>query len=347
MNELISRIRRDGAISVAAYMDAVATAYYAQGDVFGARGDFITAPEISQTFGELIGLWCAVVWQNMGAPASFRLVECGPGRGTLMADLLRAAARVPGFAKAADIHLVERSLALRARQRDTLKTQNIAWHDDIATVPPGPVILVANEFLDALPIRQFEMTDSGWMERFVTVDETGTLRFTLKAGTPGAASGVEAGAVLETSPAITDFVSTLAARIASNGGAALLIDYGHEKTALGETLQAVKKHRPCGVFETPGEADLTAHVDFAAVAAAAAGLKVYGPVAQGTWLARLGIKLRGLQLSKGKPPAAVETIAAGVRRLTAADAMGALFKVIALAHPSLATPDGFQQDAAP
>lgn len=344
MKELIARIQEAGAISVADYMDAVVTAYYGRGDVFGAGGDFITAPEISQTFGELIGLWCAVVWQNMGSPAPFQLVECGSGRGTLMQDLLRAAARVPGFAAAADVHLVERSLALRTRQRDTLKTQNITWHDDLGTVPPGPMILVANEFLDALPIRQFEMTGDGWMERFVTADETGHLRFTLKPGTPDETPHADLGAIFETSPAITDFVSTLAHRIAGDGGAALLIDYGHTNTAVGETLQAVKKHRPCGVFETPGEADLTAHVDFAAVARAAPGLEVHGPLEQGTWLARLGIKLRGLQLAKGKPPAAVETVTAGIRRLTEADAMGSLFKVIALAHPSLATPDGFQQD---
>ena len=347
MKDLIARIQRDGAISVADYMDAVATAYYARGDVFGTDGDFITAPEISQTFGELIGLWCAVVWQNMGAPTSFRLVECGPGRGTLMADLLRAAARIPGFTAAADVHLVERSQALRTRQRETLKDHKVTWHDDLAAVPPGPAILVANEFLDALPIRQFEMTGNGWMERFITADETGALRFTLKFGTPAEAPPAATGAIFETSPAVTDFVATLTKRIAGNGGAALLIDYGHIRTAVGETLQAVKKHRPCGVFETPGEADLTAHVDFAAVAKAAAGLTVHGPVEQGTWLASLGIKLRGVQLAKGKPPAAVETITAGIGRLTQADAMGALFKVIALTHPSLATPDGFQQDAAP
>jgi NADH dehydrogenase [ubiquinone] 1 alpha subcomplex assembly factor 7 len=347
--KLGERIRRDGPISIADYMNAVTAAYYARGDVFGTAGDFITAPEISQTFGELIGLWCAVMWRNMGAPARFTLVECGPGRGTLMKDLLRAAARMPGFAAAAEIHLVEQSPALKSMQRDALKDHAVTWHGDITGVPAGPMVLVANEFLDALPIRQFQKTPAGWRERFVTVDEHGALAFILKEGTPEAAPQAEPNAIFETSPAIADFVSHICARLAANGGAALLIDYGHAATAAGDTLQAVKEHRPCGIFETPGEADLTAHVDFEAVAAAAraCGLAVFGPLAQGTWLSRLGIKLRGLQLAKGKNPEVAREIEQGIRRLTEPEAMGALFKVMALAHPALATPDGFQQDAAP
>ena len=342
---LASRIRRSGPISIADYMSAVTETYYARGDVFGVAGDFITAPEISQSFGELIGLWCAVVWQNMGAPASFRLVECGPGRGTLMKDLLRATARVPGFNLAADIHLIERSTALRVLQREVLKDHRVTWHDEVSAVTDGPIILVANEFLDALPIHQFEKTADGWMERYVAVNEAGEFGVVLK---PGAVEAPVAntGAVFETSPATTSFISRIAARIGRQGGAALLIDYGHIATSIGETLQAVKKHRPCGIFETPGEVDLTAHVDFAVVASAARdnGVKVYGPIAQGTWLSRLGIKLRGLQLAKGKTPEMAKTIESGIRRLTEPDAMGALFKVIAFAHPALAMPDGFQQD---
>jgi len=344
---LAERIRREGPLSVADYMSAIAEAYYAQGNVFGVDGDFITAPEISQTFGELIGLWCAVVWQSMNAPNVFHLVECGPGRGTLMRDLLRAAGRVPGFSPA--IHLIERSTALKARQRALLKDRAVTWHDDISTVPAGPMILVANEFLDALPIRQFQKTADGWAERHVALREHGQFGFVLKPTTLENAPPANLGDVFETSPAVTSFVGDVAARIARDGGAAVMIDYGHKTTAIGETLQAVKKHRPCGVFDTPGEADLTAHVDFAAVAATARarGAKVHGPIEQGTWLSGLGIKLRGIQLAKGKDAATAKTIESGITRLTAPDAMGALFKVIAVTHPALATPEGFQQDAAP
>ncbi len=343
---LADRIRRGGPISIADYMEAVAGAYYARGDVFGADGDFITAPEISQVFGELIGLWCADVWRNMGAPSPFRLVECGPGRGTLMKDLLRATARIPGFLAAAEIHLVERSPALKLKQRKLLKDYRVSWHDDLGGVPDGPLLVVANEFLDALPVRQFQMTVEGWKERYVTVDAVGRFDVVLAPGAPQTAPAAKAGAIFETSPAIIGFVSQLAGRLVRDGGAALLIDYGHTFTAIGETLQAVKKHRPCDILATPGEADLTAHVDFAAVAgtARAGGAAVFGPIDQGTWLARLGIRLRGLQLARDKPPDVAKAVDSGIRRLIEPDAMGALFKVMAIGHPALATPDGFQQD---
>jgi NADH dehydrogenase [ubiquinone] 1 alpha subcomplex assembly factor 7 len=344
-SNLAEHIRHSGPISIADYMSAVADAYYARGDVFGVAGDFITAPEISQTFGELIGLWCAVTWQNMGAPKSFHLVECGPGRGTLMKDILRAAQHAPGFLAAGQIHLIERSLALKGMQRAALRNHSITWHEDIAAVSDGPMILVGNEFLDALPIRQFQRTLEGWCERYVTADKNG-LAFTLQDGAPQSPPDANLGDVFETSPAISDFISKISARIMTLGGAALLIDYGHGVSAVGDTLQAIKEHRHCGIFETPGEADLTAHVDFEAVARAAHGLKVFGPAAQGIWLNRLGIKLRGLQLAKGKTPETVRTIESGIRRLTEPEAMGALFKVIALMHPTLATPGGFQQDVA-
>lgn len=343
---LLQRIAREGSVPVTDYMQAATAQYYARGAVFGLEGDFITAPEISQTFGELIGLWCAVAWQNMGAPASFQLVECGPGRGTLMKDALRAAARVPGFTAAAQIHLVEQSPALKDKQRAALADHAVTWHDVIATVPAGPTILIANEFLDALPIRQFEMTAHGWLERHVATDASGQLSFILKSGAPASAPTAKPSDIFETSPAIAAFIVDISARISRDGGAALLIDYGHGTISLGDTLQAVKRHKPCGVFETPGEADLTAHVDFAAVRAAAAGVKAWGPVLQGTWLSRLGIKIRGLQLAKSKDAGTSQAIESGIRRLTEANAMGALFKVIALTHPSLATPEGFQQDDA-
>ena len=343
---LADRIRLGGPIPIADYMSAATEAYYARGDVFGVDGDFITAPEISQTFGELIGLWCAVVWQNMGAPDAFRLVECGPGRGTLMKDLLRATARVPNFSAATDIHLIERSLPLRLRQRELLKNFRVTWHDDLSAVPPGPLILVANEFLDALPVRQFEMTADGWMERYVNVDDSGRFGFSLQRSTLDDAPTAKPGEIFETSPAMMNFVSDVSARLVRDGGAALLIDYGHAATAIGDTLQAVKKHEPCGIFDTPGEADLTAHVDFGCMSrvARSKGANVFGPLEQGIWLNRLGIKLRGLQLAQGKEPNVVRAVESGVRRLTEPDAMGALFKVLAVTHPALATPAGFQQD---
>jgi NADH dehydrogenase [ubiquinone] 1 alpha subcomplex assembly factor 7 len=348
--KLAERIRREGPIPFTDYMGAVAAAYYAREHVLGAAGDFTTSPEISQTFGELIGLWCAVVWQNMGAPPSFRLVECGPGRGTLIKDFLRATSRVPGFNAAADVHLLEQSPMLKARQKEALAAYKVTWHENVADIPPGPTLLVGNEFLDALPIRQFEKTEAGWAERYVTLDAAGGFGFVL--GPPLVESFLDdviadTGMVFETSPATRDFVAHISARIACDGGAALLIDYGHPQTMPGETLQAVSKHRFCGVFETPGEADLTAHVDFAAIGTTArtAGAHVHGPIAQGLWLNRLGIKLRGLQLAKGKTPDVAKQIESGVRRLIEADAMGMLFKVMALTHHTLPVPDGFDRNA--
>lgn len=339
---LAERIRRDGPLPLPDYMGAVARAYYAQPSVIGAAGDFITAPEISQTFGELIGLWSAVVWQSMGAPAKVHVVECGPGRGTLMRDFLRAAERVPAFVAAAQVHLVEQSPTLRAHQH-ALLGHRASWHDNIDAVPSGPMILIGNEFLDALPIRQFERTASGWMERYVTVDDAGKFCFVLRPGEVAGAPPAQPGVIFETSPAVTEFAAKVAARLVRDGGAALLFDYGHRTTAAGETLQALKQHKFCGLFDSPGQADLTAHVDFAAVADAArhAGAAVYGAIEQGLWLNRLGIKLRGVQLAQGKSPEVAREIESAIRRLIEPDAMGALFKVIALAAPNLPRPEGF------
>jgi NADH dehydrogenase [ubiquinone] 1 alpha subcomplex assembly factor 7 len=351
--DLADRIRREGPLPVAAYMQACADAYYARGDVFGAGGDFITAPEISQTFGEIIGLWCAVTWQHMGAPKSFRLIECGPGRGTLMADILRAASRVPGFRDAARVHLVERSAALREMQRAKLKGEGVSWHDDIADVPAGACLLVANEFLDALPLRQWQKTAQGWIERAVGLDAAGAFHFTHGVARdldiPLALSADAAlGAIFETSPAILDWTRRVADRIAAHGGAALVIDYGHTATAPGDTLQAVKAHRYHDPLRDPGAADLTAHVDFAAVGTAARemGTRVHGPTPQGAWLTRLGLTVRGAQLAAGKDEATAKSIAAGVRRLVAPDGMGLLFKVMAFTHPTLEACEGFGEDAA-
>jgi NADH dehydrogenase [ubiquinone] 1 alpha subcomplex assembly factor 7 len=347
-------IRRSGPLSVADYMEACATAYYAKGEVFGAGGDFITAPEISQTFGEIVGLWCAVTWAALGSPKTFRLIECGPGRGTLMADALRAAARVPGFRDAARIHLVERSTKLRETQREALKGELVSWHDDIDDVPLGVAVVIANEFLDALPIRQWEKTERGWIERAVDVDTGGAFRFTRGTARdldiPLAISAdAKEGAIFETSPAVIGWTRTLANRLVEHGGAALVIDYGHTATAVGDTLQAVKAHRYHSALEDPGEADVTAHVDFAAVGTAARemGAKVFGPTPQGGWLTRLGITVRAAQLAAGKDELKAKEIQSAVRRLIAPDGMGLLFKVLAFTHPALEACEGFGEDAAP
>ena len=348
---------RAGPIPLHDAMATAAEAYYARGSVFGRDGDFITAPEISQIFGELIGLWCAVVWQRMGMPSSFRLVECGPGRGTLMADLLRAGARVSGFTEAADIHLVERSATLRARQRETLASRHVTWHDGVDAVPPGPAIFVANEFADALPIRQFVRLEVGWAECCVGLENHAFAFVDMPvpdAPVPETLKNAPVDSVFEVCPGARRWISHVAARIVQEGGAALIIDYGHTASALGDTLQAVKHHKYHPVLEDLGNADLTAHVDFQALgdAARGAGAAVLGPVPQGTWLAQLGLKLRLAQLTQGMSVAHAAAISDAARRLATPDGMGLLFKVMAvvcsdLVNPALATLDGFAQDAAP
>lgn len=350
---LKQRIRVEGPLSVADYMAAANAAYYSRGDAFGAAGDFVTAPDISQTFGELLGLWAAVTWQAMGEPYPFRLVECGPGRGTLMRDLLRATERVAGFHAAADIHLIESSPGLRASQAWALGGREVVWHDRIDAVSAGPAIVIANEFLDALPVRQIERRPDGWRERLIGLDPSEALTFV--AGPAAAvtipvdvAAEAKAGDVFEICDDALNWIRLVAARLVRHGGAALIVDYGHKTTALGETLQAVRRHAFHPVLDSPGEADLTAHVDFAALsaAAAAAGAKVYGPVEQGLWLRRLGIQVRQAQLNTGKSEAQARDIAAGVRRLIEPDGMGLLFKALAIAHPALEVPEGFTQDDA-
>ena len=347
---LADRIACEGPLPLDIVMAAASDAYYAQDEVIGAHGDFTTAPEISQIFGELIGLWCGVTWQQMGSPSPFRLIECGPGRGTLMADLLRAASRVKGFRDAARLHLVERSPALRARQAEALKDAAPTWHDDLADVPAGPTLLIANEFLDALPIKQFIHAGGAWAERQVDVVD-GKFVFLDRATSPpaGAAETCDDGTVIERAPAVDTFVQGLAARLKRDGGAALIIDYGYVGPATGDTLQAVKSHRYHGVLDDLGRADLTAHVDFARIGqiARTAGLRALGPQPQGSWLAALGLGLRVAQLTRGKSEAESAAIAAAAKRLSAPDGMGLLFKVMAFAHPSLARIEGFAQDAGP
>jgi NADH dehydrogenase [ubiquinone] 1 alpha subcomplex assembly factor 7 len=354
-DSLRRRIAIDGPLTVAQYMaEALGHprhGYYATRDPLGTAGDFITAPEISQMFGELIGLWCADAWVRMDAPDPVSLVELGPGRGTLMADALRAAGwAMPAFRRAIEIHLVETSPALRAAQARALVAAEPTWHDGLDTVPERPALVVANEFFDALPIRQWLCTADGWHERLVDRDEqTDSLRFvlarradpTVPALVP-AAIAAEPGALVESAPAALNQAALLGARLAKHGGAVLIIDYGPASPTPGDTLQAVSRHRSVHPLAAPGEADLTAHVDFRALAGAArrAGVVVHGPIPQGQFLAALGIAERARRLAEARPDRAA-SIDAARRRLVAPDQMGMLFKAMVLAHPAVGLPAGF------
>lgn len=349
---LRARIARAGPIPVAAFMEAANTdpahGYYRRRDPLGQAGDFVTAPEISQVFGELVGAWCAVCWQALGAPPRLVLAELGPGRGTLLADALRAAARLPGFAAALELHLVETGPALEAAQRAALGRFAPRWHRSFAGLPDGPLVLVANEFFDALPVAQYVRRGGRWRERRVGTDPaTGRLRFVdgPPAAPPGAPEDpVPDGAVWETSPAGLALARAVARRLAAGGGYALIVDYGHARGGFGESLQAVRRHAPAPVLEAPGAADLSAHVDFAALAGAArrAGAAVHGPAPQGAFLRRLGLEARLGALAAGADAAGRAALRAAARRLAAPEGMGVLFKALALAGPRQPAPAGFE-----
>lgn len=321
---------------------AVAVYYARPASPFGRGGDFTTAPEISQAFGEVLGAWAAVVWGRMGRPDPVLLVECGPGRGTLMADALRAAGDVaPAFRAALRLHLVETSPALRDAQRRALGDAEAAWHDDLATLPPGPMLLLANEFLDALPIRQFVRRGDGWAERHVA----GGAFAEMPADDPPAWNGeAPEGAVREVCEAAEAIIQALARRLSTQGGAALFIDYGPAESCLGESLQAVSGQQG-GIdpLASPGTVDLTAHVDFAALATRAreAGAAAQGPLPQGLFLQRLGLMTRAAMLAQSRPRLAGD-ILSGAERLVAAEGMGRLFKALAVCDPALAPLPGFE-----
>ena len=351
---LAARIRAAGPISLADYMAEAMThptlGYYRRGDPLGAAGDFVTAPEISQMFGELIGLWLVDAWEGAGRPDPVLLVELGPGRGTLMADALRAAKVRPDFGRAIRLHLVESSPGLKRLQAAALADARPEWHEGFETLPEGPLLLVANEFFDALPIRQFQRTAEGWRERMIALDEPGA-RFRWVLSPPGAAAEAlltpeqlqaPVGTIAEASPASRGVAAVVGARLAAAPGAALIVDYGHD-AAPGETLQAVKRHAPADPLEDPGEADLTAHVDFAALARAAqaAGAEAHGPVAQGDFLRSLGIALRAERLIARATPDQAKAIRSGLHRLIDDAEMGRLFRVLALTSPGFGPPAGF------
>ncbi len=317
---LRERIRAEGPITVEAYMAACNAHYYASRDPLGAAGDFITAPEISQMFGELVSACLADCWRRAGSPAKAVYAELGPGRGTLAADALRVMGKA-GFV--GEVHLVETSPALRQAQAERIAGAH--WHDEIAGLPPVPLLLAANEFLDALPVRQW----NGGEERRVAIDGA-RLRFTGQ------------GEIQEDSPAREAAVAALARHLAMHGGVALIIDYGHAQSAPGDTLQAVRGHGFANPLADPGEQDLTAHVDFEAVARAAvdAGAVVNGPVGQGDWLRRLGINERARSLIASDPDKRHD-IEQAIQRLCAGDEMGELFKVMAIRATDWPEPAGF------
>jgi NADH dehydrogenase [ubiquinone] 1 alpha subcomplex assembly factor 7 len=352
------RIAESGPLSVAEYMTEALGhrqyGYYASRDPLGASGDFTTAPEISQVFGELIGAWCVEVWRRMNAPNPVQVVELGPGRGTLLADAGRIWRRIAAeFAHAVRLHLVETSPALGERQRTALSLQSPMWHARLADVPEGPMILLANEFFDALPIHQYVRREDAWRERLVGRAPVGD-GFGFTDGPvielPDAQSETLAakGAILELCPEAETLAADIGARVASHGGAALIIDYGPSRSAVGETLQAVRGHRYVDPLAEPGEADLSHHVDFQRLRRAAehAGARTFGPIPQGLLLSRLGIVARAEALARAASPEQAEAMRGAVRRLIHPGRMGVLFKAFAITDPALATPPGFAAETA-
>ena len=350
-DRLQAQIARGGPLTVAQYMTACLhdprDGYYATRPALGEGGDFLTAPLVSQMFGELLGLWAAEVWVRLGRPDRVLLVEAGPGDGTLISDALRAARLAPGFLEAVKLVLVETSAPLIEAQRATLGggVAEPAWATSLAELPHGaPLILVSNELLDCLPARQFVRTAQGWAERMVGLDAAGELAFGLTPSQAGAAlPAAEVGDLIETSPAQEAFGAELGALIARQGGAALLIDYGRAVPGPGDTLQARKGHQKVGPLESPGEAYLTVHADFPAVAAAArrAGAQTAPILTQGELLGRLGVYERAEALMRARPDRS-EILERQLARLTAPDQMGSLFKALAI-HSAHLTPPGFEE----
>ena len=343
---LLRRIRHAGPMTVADYMAECLThpehGYYTTRDPLGVGGDFTTAPEISQMFGEMVGLCLAQAWIDRGSPAPFVLAELGPGRGTLMADILRATARVPGFHAAMSVHLVELSPELRARQADTLAGHDPVWHERLEDVPEAPLFLVANEFFDALPVRQFLRRGDGWSERVIG-SEGEALAFGLTAPAPlatlaGRLDGTAEGEMVETCAAAEALAGEIGRRIAGAGGVALILDYGGWRET-GDTFQAVRAHEKVDPLSAPGSADLTAHVDFAAIAGAArgAGAGTSGMTRQGVFLERLGITARAQALARSGD---TDAIAAQHRRLTHPEEMGDLFKAMSIHRTGEPPPPG-------
>jgi len=349
-----------GPMPVAQYMRLCLThpqyGYYIARDPVGAAGDFITAPEISQMFGELIGIWMAAVWRQMGAPENVRVIELGPGRGTLMLDALRAARVVNGFLAAAVLHLVEISPALQAQQRQRFKQLDVptTWHTTFEEVPPGPCLVIANEFIDVLPVHQAVKLPDGWHERVVCIASDGKLAFAtasdalpfFDATLPRRLRGAAEGAIYEWR---SDNIALELGRRLRGEGVALILDYGHVQRGLGDTLQAVAGHSYTDPLGAPGEADLTAHVDFDALAQSAEsiGARIHGPISQRDFLLRLGIKQRAEALKARAPRDKAREIDLALARLTATgpQGMGELFKAMAIANPEVGALPAFERSS--
>jgi NADH dehydrogenase [ubiquinone] 1 alpha subcomplex assembly factor 7 len=366
---LCELIAREGPMTLERYMDLALQhpehGYYRNRDPLGKEGDFITAPEVSQVFGELLGLWCADVWHQMGKPDPFMLLELGPGRGTMMQDALRATAKIAGFHEAMRLHLLECNAELRRQQQERLAAHKPVHLDDLSQLPPLPMIALANEFFDTMPIRQFVKTKDGWRERLVDVQD-GALTF----GEGEVAVNVletienvmqdvrvspanvvrlhgepdgELQPVYEISPLSLYFAQRLSAHVVRHGGAGLIVDYGYTAPPGTETLQAVKRHHFVGVFESPGETDLTAYVDFSALRLIAGheGARVAGPVVQGEFLRSLGAELRAMQLKHNAAPEQTKSIDEALSRLIDPAQMGQMFKAMAVCSPQLREVAGF------
>lgn len=348
--EIQRLIKSSGPMPVWRYMELCLThpqhGYYVSRDPLGREGDFVTAPEVSQMFGELLGLWTAAVWKSIGSPSLLRLVELGPGRGTMMADALRAVRVLPPLFQALHIHLVEINPVLREKQQMALSgAPNVSWHDSLDDVPEGPAVILANEYFDVLPIHQVVRRETGWHERVVNLDDSGKLLFESAADPiprfdvllPPLVRAAPVGAVFEWRPDAE--MMKIAARVRDQDGAALIVDYGHVRSDAGDTFQAIARHSFADPLKFPGQADVTAHVDFQALARAAedVGARVHGPVTQGEFLKRLGIETRAATLMAKATPDMSAAVSAGLKRLTDSGrgGMGSMFKVMAVTEPNL------------
>jgi SAM-dependent MidA family methyltransferase len=357
--EIRTLIRAAGPMPVWRYMQLCLMhpryGYYIARDPLGRAGDFITAPEVSQMFGELIGLWAASVWRMMEEPAEINLIELGPGHGTMMADALRAIRVLPAFRSANTVHMVEVNPVLRHRQVNALADAGeVFWHERIDDVPDGPSIILANEYFDVLPVHQMMRQGDGWHERVIEIDTDGNLAFGVapkpsprfETLLPPQVAAAPEGAIFEWRP--DSEIMRIAARVRDFGGAALIIDYGHARSDAGDTFQAVAQHAYADPLKNPGQADITAHVDFEALkrATEAAGARSHGPVEQGAFLRQLGIEARAQALMTKATPAAAQDIAVALQRLTSSGrgGMGSMFKVLGVSHPTLPMLVGLSAD---
>jgi NADH dehydrogenase [ubiquinone] 1 alpha subcomplex assembly factor 7 len=339
---IADRIDREGPIPLGDYMAIANDHYYASKDPLGEEGDFVTAPEISQMFGEIIGIWLADLWLRKGSPGHCHYVELGPGRGTLARDALRAMRK---FGCHPSVHFVETSPVLKTRQAEL--HPDATWHDGMASLPDdGPLLIIANEFFDALPVEQFVATSKGWRRQMVARDRSKFVAVlsedVAEERVGGSMSGFPENTIIERSPVSVEMTGQIASRVAKQGGTLLVIDYGYAKPGTGSTLQAVKDHMPISPFDSPGASDLTAHIDFHTLAniARTRMLKIHGPSEQGQWLKSLGIDQRAEALMAASPKEA-DTIAAAHQRLTHVDEMGRLFRVMSATSIDWPEPEGF------